>query len=152
MEELFADPDPERARRAMEAMLKMRKLDIAALRSAADGGSRRPDGLGENPFAALAYFSGEGGIRTLEAGIARPRDFQSRSLSRSDTSPEAKSVASAPPVLGPPWACRRRLLGERPEVWRLFDQRQDRVRARHPEDLARRVVLRAHDRSAKPPS
>ena len=37
MEELFADPDPERAQRAMEAMLKMSKLDIAALRSAADG-------------------------------------------------------------------------------------------------------------------
>jgi predicted 3-demethylubiquinone-9 3-methyltransferase (glyoxalase superfamily) len=37
MEELFADPDPERSRRAMEAMLKMGKLDIAALRSAADG-------------------------------------------------------------------------------------------------------------------
>jgi predicted 3-demethylubiquinone-9 3-methyltransferase (glyoxalase superfamily) len=37
MEELFADPDPERARRAMQAMLGMRKLDIAALRSAADG-------------------------------------------------------------------------------------------------------------------
>jgi predicted 3-demethylubiquinone-9 3-methyltransferase (glyoxalase superfamily) len=37
MEELFADPDPERARRAMQAMLGMRKLDIAALRGAADG-------------------------------------------------------------------------------------------------------------------
>jgi predicted 3-demethylubiquinone-9 3-methyltransferase (glyoxalase superfamily) len=37
MEEVFADPDPERARRAMEAMLKMGKIDIAALRSAADG-------------------------------------------------------------------------------------------------------------------
>jgi predicted 3-demethylubiquinone-9 3-methyltransferase (glyoxalase superfamily) len=37
MEEVFSDPDPERARRAMEAMLKMRKLDIAALRRAADG-------------------------------------------------------------------------------------------------------------------
>jgi predicted 3-demethylubiquinone-9 3-methyltransferase (glyoxalase superfamily) len=37
MEELFSDPDPERARRAMEAMLGMRKLDIAALRDAADG-------------------------------------------------------------------------------------------------------------------
>jgi len=37
MDELFADPDPERARRAMEAMLKMSKFDIAALRSAADG-------------------------------------------------------------------------------------------------------------------
>ena len=37
MDEVFADPDPERARRAMEALLKMRKLDIAALRSAADG-------------------------------------------------------------------------------------------------------------------
>ena len=37
MEELFADPDPERARRAMEAMLKMGKIDIAALEAAADG-------------------------------------------------------------------------------------------------------------------
>src|SRR5687767_1505950 len=37
MEELFADPDPERAQRAMQAMLEMRKLDIAALRRAADG-------------------------------------------------------------------------------------------------------------------
>jgi len=37
MGELFADPDRERATRAMEAMLKMGKLDIAALRSAADG-------------------------------------------------------------------------------------------------------------------
>jgi predicted 3-demethylubiquinone-9 3-methyltransferase (glyoxalase superfamily) len=39
MEELFADPDPERAQRAMQAMLKMGKLDIAALRSAAEGAS-----------------------------------------------------------------------------------------------------------------
>jgi predicted 3-demethylubiquinone-9 3-methyltransferase (glyoxalase superfamily) len=37
MEEVFSDPDPERAKRAMEAMLKMRKLDIETLRSAADG-------------------------------------------------------------------------------------------------------------------
>ena len=37
MEELFADPDPERAKQAMQAMLGMRKLDIAALRAAADG-------------------------------------------------------------------------------------------------------------------
>jgi predicted 3-demethylubiquinone-9 3-methyltransferase (glyoxalase superfamily) len=37
MEEVFSDPDPERARRAMEAMLGMSKLDIAALRRAADG-------------------------------------------------------------------------------------------------------------------
>jgi predicted 3-demethylubiquinone-9 3-methyltransferase (glyoxalase superfamily) len=37
MEEVFGDPDPERARRAMEAMLGMRKLDIAALRTAAGG-------------------------------------------------------------------------------------------------------------------
>jgi predicted 3-demethylubiquinone-9 3-methyltransferase (glyoxalase superfamily) len=35
MEELFADPDPQRAERAMKAMLKMGKLDIAALREAA---------------------------------------------------------------------------------------------------------------------
>ena len=37
MDEVFADPDPDRARRAMEAMLQMRKLDLAALRRAADG-------------------------------------------------------------------------------------------------------------------
>ena len=37
MDELFADPDPERARRAMDAMLQMRRLDIEALRRAADG-------------------------------------------------------------------------------------------------------------------
>jgi predicted 3-demethylubiquinone-9 3-methyltransferase (glyoxalase superfamily) len=37
MEELFSDPDKGRAERAMRAMLQMRKLDIAALREAADG-------------------------------------------------------------------------------------------------------------------
>jgi predicted 3-demethylubiquinone-9 3-methyltransferase (glyoxalase superfamily) len=37
MEELFSDPDPKRAERAMQAMLGMRKLDIAELRRAADG-------------------------------------------------------------------------------------------------------------------
>ena len=36
MEELFADPDPERAQRAMQAMLAMGKIDIAKLHSAAD--------------------------------------------------------------------------------------------------------------------
>jgi predicted 3-demethylubiquinone-9 3-methyltransferase (glyoxalase superfamily) len=38
MAELFEDPDPERAARAMKAMLGMRKLDVAALQRAADGG------------------------------------------------------------------------------------------------------------------
>ena len=37
IDELFADADPERSRRAMEAMLKMGKLDIGALRAAAEG-------------------------------------------------------------------------------------------------------------------
>jgi predicted 3-demethylubiquinone-9 3-methyltransferase (glyoxalase superfamily) len=37
MEELFTNPDPARAKRAMEAMLGMKKLDIAALQAAADG-------------------------------------------------------------------------------------------------------------------
>jgi predicted 3-demethylubiquinone-9 3-methyltransferase (glyoxalase superfamily) len=37
MAELFADPDPQRARRAMEAMLQMGKLDLDAMRAAADG-------------------------------------------------------------------------------------------------------------------
>ncbi|NLG08916.1 MAG: VOC family protein [Deinococcales bacterium] len=34
---LLSDPDPERARRAQEAMLTMSKLDVAALEAAADG-------------------------------------------------------------------------------------------------------------------
>ena len=37
MDELFNDDDPERATRAMKAMLEMKKLDIAALQAAADG-------------------------------------------------------------------------------------------------------------------
>ncbi|MCZ2812890.1 VOC family protein [Modestobacter sp. VKM Ac-2979] len=37
MDELFADPDPSRAQRAVQAMLGMRKLDLPALRAAADG-------------------------------------------------------------------------------------------------------------------
>ena len=37
MEQIFADPDPARAQRAVQAMLGMRKLDVAALRAAADG-------------------------------------------------------------------------------------------------------------------
>ena len=39
MEELFSDPDTSRANRAMQAMFGMKKLDIAALRAAADGAS-----------------------------------------------------------------------------------------------------------------
>jgi predicted 3-demethylubiquinone-9 3-methyltransferase (glyoxalase superfamily) len=35
--EVFSDPDPKRAERAMKALLGMRKLDIAELRRAADG-------------------------------------------------------------------------------------------------------------------
>jgi predicted 3-demethylubiquinone-9 3-methyltransferase (glyoxalase superfamily) len=34
---LLGDPDPERAQRAMKAMLDMGKLDVAALQAAADG-------------------------------------------------------------------------------------------------------------------
>ena len=37
MEELFADPDPKRAERAMRAMFGMKKLDLAKLQRAADG-------------------------------------------------------------------------------------------------------------------
>ncbi|HLM30116.1 MAG TPA: VOC family protein [Solirubrobacterales bacterium] len=37
MDELFSDPDPTRAERAMRAMFEMKKLDLAELRRAADG-------------------------------------------------------------------------------------------------------------------
>lgn len=36
MAELFSDPDPGRAERAMRAMLGMKKINIAAMRAAAD--------------------------------------------------------------------------------------------------------------------
>ena len=36
--QLMSDPDPERAQRAMKAMLGMKKLDVAELQRAADGG------------------------------------------------------------------------------------------------------------------
>jgi predicted 3-demethylubiquinone-9 3-methyltransferase (glyoxalase superfamily) len=36
LNELLADPDPQRSSRAMQAMLKMSKLDIAELQAAAD--------------------------------------------------------------------------------------------------------------------
>ena len=36
MDELFADPDPSPAQRAMQAMLGIRKLDLAELRAAPD--------------------------------------------------------------------------------------------------------------------
>jgi predicted 3-demethylubiquinone-9 3-methyltransferase (glyoxalase superfamily) len=35
--ELLGDPDPGRSQRVMQAMLAMRKLDVGALRAAADG-------------------------------------------------------------------------------------------------------------------
>ncbi|MFE2167444.1 VOC family protein [Streptomyces sp. NPDC059447] len=35
--DLVTDPDPERAARATAAMMKMKKLDVAAMRRAADG-------------------------------------------------------------------------------------------------------------------
>jgi predicted 3-demethylubiquinone-9 3-methyltransferase (glyoxalase superfamily) len=36
MDQVFSDPDPERANRAMQAMLGMQKIDMAALQAAAD--------------------------------------------------------------------------------------------------------------------
>jgi predicted 3-demethylubiquinone-9 3-methyltransferase (glyoxalase superfamily) len=38
LEQLLSDPDPGRADRAMQAMLKMVKIDIAAMEAAADAG------------------------------------------------------------------------------------------------------------------
>ena len=37
MDEMLANPDKDRAKRAMQAMMQMRKIDLAALREAADG-------------------------------------------------------------------------------------------------------------------
>ena len=37
MGELLSDPDPERAQRSMQAMLKMQKIDVQALEDAANG-------------------------------------------------------------------------------------------------------------------
>ena len=38
LDDILFDPDPERAQRAHAAMLQMRRLDVAAIRAAADGG------------------------------------------------------------------------------------------------------------------
>jgi predicted 3-demethylubiquinone-9 3-methyltransferase (glyoxalase superfamily) len=38
LSDLLTDPDPGRAQRAMQAMLGMSKLDLAAMRAAADSG------------------------------------------------------------------------------------------------------------------
>ena len=38
LEQLLSDPDPERAQRAMAAMLRMQKIDLDVLRKAADEG------------------------------------------------------------------------------------------------------------------
>lgn len=46
LQELLGDPDPGRAQRTMQAMLGMRKLDIAALRAAADGADRNDSAEG----------------------------------------------------------------------------------------------------------
>jgi predicted 3-demethylubiquinone-9 3-methyltransferase (glyoxalase superfamily) len=37
MDELFSDPDKSKAERAMHAMFEMKKIDVAALRAAAEG-------------------------------------------------------------------------------------------------------------------
>ena len=39
---ILGDPDPERAQRAMQAMMTIKKLDIDALKEAADGAVRQP--------------------------------------------------------------------------------------------------------------
>ena len=41
LSELLGDPDPAKARRAMQAMLKMKKIDIAALERARGGAEVR---------------------------------------------------------------------------------------------------------------
>lgn len=43
MAKIFSDADPARASRATQAMLTMRKLDIAALRGAAEGAEARAE-------------------------------------------------------------------------------------------------------------
>ena len=42
----------------------------------------QPGEVAKTVSCCWASENGEGGIRTLEAGITRPRDFQSRSLSQ----------------------------------------------------------------------
>jgi predicted 3-demethylubiquinone-9 3-methyltransferase (glyoxalase superfamily) len=41
LDDMLSDPDPAKAKRAMEAMLKMRKLDIKVLKKAYAGPARR---------------------------------------------------------------------------------------------------------------
>ena len=71
--------------------------------------------------------SGEGGIRTLEAGCPRPRDFQSRSLSHSDTSP-GPAKASLSPVAQPSTAA--------PPALPSYLQLNERPHGGHAKELA----------------
>jgi hypothetical protein len=73
MEELFADPDPARAERAMQAMLGMRKLDLAAMR--ARGRRRAHDLLGAIPQRLTETADAVSGPTSREDPLEREREL-----------------------------------------------------------------------------
>jgi len=44
--ELLSHPDPEKSRRVMKAMLQMKKIDMEALKQAAEGQGMTSNGIG----------------------------------------------------------------------------------------------------------
>ena len=79
MIELFRDDDPERARRALEAMYGMRKLDIAAVRAAAEGsrGGLEAPGLAGRGLGGLELAIDD---RQSEVPEARVREVDADDL------------------------------------------------------------------------
>ena len=87
---------PARRRTATQALLRQRGRHASLLPGSRARADARAPGAGRaRELSATGYGAaasdGEGGIRTLETGQPRPRDFQSRSLSHSDTSPGGPS-------------------------------------------------------------
>src|SRR5262249_55801117 len=74
--QLLSDPDPNRSRRAMEAMLTMGKLDIAALERAADGGEASPTPAGGWAWVIRPQEARHGEMafraRAHRCGVPRP--------------------------------------------------------------------------------
>ena len=112
MDDMLTDPKDQRGQRAMKAMLKMKKIDIAALHAAADNALVEPVSaevgpasllasahpgfaqlamLGERPLAPPAVVVGAGQLR-VGSGRARRRRAVQKSVRAS--SPRVVTAAS----------------------------------------------------------
>lgn len=77
LSEVLGDPDPARAKRAMDAMMTMTKLDLHAMRRAADGGDRLGDprsGATTTDRSAALPRRGGCGVLGSTSALQAPRD------------------------------------------------------------------------------